>query len=331
MPQQWPQTQVDQRTFGAQIQRTLDDLNRPSLQGQVTSYLQDAMRFWQRKPFFFTDADNSAPLQWQASVIATHGCTIQYTSTSVNPGVTYAFVAANYGITGTTQPNFESIIGQTFVIPPQSTYPPTTLPPPPIGTPGTIVDNGGPSIITPPNTLPGIIWINNGPILGGFHANPQLSTLYGVNQYYLPIDLIAFTRVEVTWARTIRLEMAPASYQELRDMDVIRPTPPTTYPTVYCYYQEQLYLWPYPVGLYPITFSYRSAPIIAQNATDTNVWTTTAEAMVRHYAEGRINEALIGDQQMAQMCYDLANQEFLQLQQQTSQRDVRAGIPPSDW
>jgi hypothetical protein len=184
-------------------------------------------------------------------------------------------------------------------------------------------DNAGPPT--------GVRWLNNGQLLGGYAANPQLSTVYAVNQYELPIDLVAFTRVEITWARTIRLELAPASYKELRDLDVIRPTPPTTYPTTYAYYRQRLYLWPYPVGQYPITFSYRSAPPIAQLAGDSNVWTTTAEAMIRHHADARISEAIIGDQQMAQMYMDLANSEFLDLQQQTSQRDVRAGIPPSDW
>lgn len=320
MAQLWPQTQVDGRTFGQLIQRTLDDLNRPQLQGIVTSYLQDSMRFWQRKPFFFTDADNSDPLTWAVSQIAVRGTTIQYTSAN---GTTYRFVAANAGTTDpATQPAFDSVLNTPFTfVPPGGTIPP--IPPPPAGTPGTIDDNGG-----PPN---GIRWLNDGPLIGGYHANPQLSTVYNVNEYDLPIDLIAFTRVEITWARTIRVELAPQSYAELRDYDMIRPTPPTTYPTMYAYYRNRLYVWPYPVAQYPITFSYRSAPVIAVNAPDSNIWTTQAESMVRHYAEGRINEAVIGDQQMAQLCFDLANQEFLDLQQQTSQRDVRAGIPPSDW
>ena len=316
MAQLWPQTQADQRTFGAQQQRTLDDLNRPNLQGVVTSYLQDSMRFWQRKPFFFTSADNTDPLAWQANVYATQGCTIQYLSSN---GTTYAFVAANAGMTDpATQPNFEAIVNQTFAVPPQSAIPPRTLPPPPPGTPGTLQDNQ-------------ITWLNNGPILGGFRRNTQLSTVYAINQYVVPIDLVAFTRIEVTWANTNRNELAPLSYGELRNLDVVGPSPPTTYPTAYAYYHGQVYLWPYPIGQYPLTLSYRSAPVLATQATDVNIWTTTAEAMVRHYAEGRINEVVVGDQAMAQMCYDLANQEFLDLQQQTSQRDVRAGIPPSDW
>jgi hypothetical protein len=318
MPQQWPETRVDQRTFGMLQQRTLDDLNRPQLAGIVTSYLQDSMRFWQRKPFFFNDADNTAVLNWQASVYATRGCTIQYRSTTYNPGVVYNFVASSAGLTGTAQPNFEAVLAAPFVPPPANTSPPPPQPPPAVGTPGTVQDNQ-------------VIWLNNGRIIGGFGSNPQLNTVYGVNEYALPIDLVAFTRVEITWAGTMRLELAPLSYRELRDLDVIRPTPPTTYPTVYAYYQERLYVWPYPVAQYPITFSYRSAPPIAVNATDVNIWTTQAEAMVRHYAESRINEAVIGDQQMAQLYLDLATQEFLDLQQQGSQRDVRSGIPPSIW
>lgn len=319
MAQQWPQSQVDNRTFGQLISRTLDDLNRPQLQGIVTSYLQDSMRFWQRKPFFFTDSDNGAPLTWQPGQIATRGTTIQFTAAT---GLVYNFVAANHGTTGATAPNFASIINLPFT-PPVSLGHPPPLPPPPLGTAGTIDDNGGPPT--------GIRWLNNGLIIGGFRANPQLSTLYHVNEYELPIDLVAFTRVECTWARTIRIELAPYSYAELRGLDMIRPTPPTTYPTLYAYYMSKLYVWPYPVGLYPITLSYRSAPPIAQLSDDVNIWTTQGEAMVRHYAEARINEAVTGDQQMAQLCFDLANQEFLDLQQQTSQRDVRAGIPPSIW
>jgi len=321
MSQQWPQIQADQRTFGALQQRTLDDLNRPNLQGVVTSYLQDAMRYWQRRPFFFTDTDNSASLVWTASVQTTAGTTIQYTDPS---GVQWNFVAANAGLTDpATQPNFQSVINTPFVVPPASAGQ-VPIPPPPAGTAGTIDDAGGPS-------AGGVRWINNGQIIGGFHANTQLTTLYNRNQYDPPIDLVAFTRVECTWARTMRVELAPCSYAELRDMDMIRPTPPTTYPTFYAYYQNQLYVWPYPIGLYPLTYSYRSAPSIAQNAGDVNIWTTAAEAMTRHYAEGRILEVVVGDQQMAQMAFDVANQEFLDLQQQTSQRDVRHGIPPSDW
>lgn len=317
MSQQWPNSQVDTRNFGQQIQRTLDDLNRPTLQNIVVAYLQDAMRFWQRKPFFYTDIDNTTPLLWTASVNTVTGTTIQYTSTTFNPGVVYNFVCGNLGKTGTVQPNFESVLNTIFVTPAGTGFPPA-LPPPPAGTGGTVVDGT-------------VIWLNNGPTIGGFAANTQLTTLYNVNQYDPPIDLISFTRVEVTWAATIRQEMQPLSYDELRNLDVIRPTPPTTYPTNYCYYQQNLYLWPYPVSLYPITLSYRSAPPLAVLPTDSNIWTTQAEAMVRHYAESRVQAVVIGDQAMADMTLQRAMDEYYDLQQETSQVDVRAPIPPSEW
>ena len=280
------------------------------------------MRYWQRRPFFFTDTDNTAPLSWTAAVNTTLGTTIQYKSVSFNPGQVYNMVALNAGLTGSVAPNFESILGTVFTVPAMTGNPPP-LPPPASGTAGTINDNGG--------APTGVIWANNGPITGGFAANTQITTVYNVNQYTPPIDLIEWTRLEVTWQGTIRFEMQPLSYQQLRDYDVIRPTPPTTYPTFYCIYQSLIYLWPYPVGLYPITLSYRSAPTIAQQATDSNIWTSQAEALIRHYAEGRICEAVIGDQAMSQFYYDLAQKEFLVLQQQTSAQDVRAGVPGDIW
>ena len=69
MSQEWAATTPDQRTFGAQIGRLLDDLNKPDLSGQAQSYLQDAARYFQRKPFFFNESDNSAVPGWgQTSV-----------------------------------------------------------------------------------------------------------------------------------------------------------------------------------------------------------------------------------------------------------------------
>jgi hypothetical protein len=307
--QQWPLSQVDARTFGQQQSRALDDLNRPTLGGIVTSYLQESMRYWQRKPFFFSDTDNTTPLQWTASVQTTLGTTIQV----LVANVTYNFVAANAGLTGTTQPNFASVVGTLFTVPPGN-----SIPPPPPGTAGTIVDNA-------------VTWMNAGPLLGGFGRNTQLTTVYRVNQYVPPIDLVAFTRVECTWASLTRVELDPLSYEQLRNLDVIGPTPPTTYPTKYCWYQGQFYIWPYAIGLYPLTISYRSAPPIATQANDVNYWTTQGEALVRYYAEGRIQEIIIGDQAMAQMCYARAADEYLVLQQQGTQQDVRAGIPPSAW
>lgn len=303
MPQQWPATAVDNRNFGQQIQRLLDDINRPNLAAQASAYLQDSMRFYQRKPFFFSDTDNTAVLNWQSHTIVTQGTTV------IDPFGNNYWVALNAGTTGALM---VFPVGGPVFAPPGT----NALPPPPLGTPGTIGDNG-------------IIWANNGPVLPGVYA--QLSTVYNINQLTMPIDLVAFSRVEVTWQLTQRIEMQPISYGELRDYDMIRPTPPATYPTWYCWYQQQLYLWPYPAGLYPVTLSYRTAPMLAQLPTDSNFWTTTAEAMIRYDAEGRIQRELIHDEEAAQTCFASADVEYKVLQQQTSQQDVRHGITPDIW
>lgn len=308
--QQWAPTAADNRDFGQQIQRVLDDLNRPNLAQQASAYLQDSMRFYQRKPFFFSDTDNTAVLSYQNNVIVTQGTTIIATPIGGSPSY---FVALNAG-TGPTMPSSHPIWPNTVFQVPQD----NSQPPPPAPLPaGAVFDNNG------------IVWANNGLVEVGVYT--QLSTVYNVNQLTMPIDLVAFTRVEVTWQLTQRIEMQPISYGELRDYDMIRPTPPATYPTFYCWYQQQLYLWPYPVGLFPVTLSYRSAPALAQNTIDSNFWTTTAEALIRYEAEARMSRGLLGDEQMAETYFALARQEYMVLQQQTSQQDVRHQITPDVW
>ena len=309
MAQQWQSTQVDNRNFGQQIQRVLDDLNRPDLAAQAPAYLQDAMRFFQRKPFFFSDTDNTAVLSWQPNTIVTQGTTIIALPLGSTP--TY-FVALNPGTTG--GPSTPAWPTTVFQVPSGNQQ--NQQPPPPVGTPGTVLDNN-------------VIWANNGTTDVGVYT--QLSTVYNINQLTMPIDLVAFTRVEVTWQLTQRIEMQPLDYRALRDYDMIRPTPPATYPSWYAWYQQQIYLWPYPAGLYPVTLSYRTAPPLAQLTTDSNFWTTIAEALIRYEANARISRGLIGDEQMAQMYFNLARQEYLVLQQQTSQQDVRAPIAPDVW
>lgn len=264
------------------------------------------MRFYARKPFFFSDTDNTSVLSYANSVIVTQGTTIIATPAGGSP--TY-FVALNAGVTSNVgTPVWPNTV---FQVPQDNSQPP-----PAPGTAGTIDDNG-------------IIWANNGTTDVGVYT--QLSTVYNINQLVMPIDLIAFTRVEVTWQLTQRIEMQPLSYGELRNNDMIRPTPPATYPTWYCWYQQQLYVWPYPAGLYPVTLSYRGSPPLAQLTTDSNVWTTQAEALIRYEAEGRMQREVIHDEEAAQTCFAMSRQEFLALQSQDSQQNVRAPITPDIW
>jgi len=308
MPSEWTSQQVDNRTFGDQWSRVLDDLNKPDFLVQAQQYLQDAMRFFSRRPFFFNDFDNTNVPVWAPSTIYTQGATIQ---ASVG-GTIYSFVAMNQGTSGLVAPTWPTTL---FVAPT------TGFPPPPVGTAGTVIENGGPPT--------GILWANTGPFQLGMTTG--FTTVYQINQYILPIDLIMLRRVEVTWAGNLRIGMVEIPYDELRDYDVIRPFSPATYPAWFAWYQQQLYFWPYPVAQFPITLSYRGAPPIPVKATDSNIWTTQAEACIRYHAEGRLYKLLIHDEVAAQDCFQMAEEEYRQLVTQGAEQTKIQGIVPSEW
>lgn len=308
MPSEWPLSQNDVRTFGTQIQRVADDLNRPDLLSVIPSYLQDAMRWYQRKTFFFNDTDNSAVPTYQNNVFVTQGASIQ-----VNVGGTvYNFVALTSGVTmAAGQPSWPTA---------PFTTPTLVFPPPPVGTVGTVIDNPGPNQI---------VWANNGTYQQG--STTGWSTVYYIGQYQPPIDLIKINLLEVTWQGNIRIPMTEVPYALLRAWDTIRPFPPATYPSWYAWYQQQIYFWPYANGQYPITLSYRSAPPLANAPGDTNIWTTSFEAGIRYYAEGLIQQNLIHDKQAADDCFALSAIEFTNIQSQKVAQEDSVGLVPSEW
>src|SRR5262249_19337702 len=150
------------------------DLNRPDLQNIVTQYLQDAMRYFQRKAFFFSEFDNTLVPGWAASTWNPQGSTIQAISPA--DGNVYVFVALQVGaqLTGTTQPIWPNTI---FSAPTQGQAGQSTtqFPPPPLPTPGVIQDNN-------------VIWANVAQYQPYVFTN--LSTVYNINQYVPPIDYV---------------------------------------------------------------------------------------------------------------------------------------------
>jgi hypothetical protein len=306
-------TQVDSRTFGTQIQRLADDLNRPDLINICTQYLQDAMRYFQRRPFFFNETDNSVVPNWAASTITPQGTCVQ--GGIISSGTIGVFCALNAGITGVVQPTWPSTV---FTVPADT---PPVFPPPPSGTAGTVQDNT-------------VLWANIGTYQPqGSGIFTALSTVYNVNQYQPPIDYVSPSMVEVVWSGNIRKEMQKISYQELRGYDVIRPSPPYSYPTMWAYFQQQIYLWPYPNAFYAITLSYRAAPTLVQGTNDSNFWTTIAERLIRKYAQASICREVLGDQSAAQIAMSAATEELSALRSQgiMTQNAGSAGITASDW
>jgi hypothetical protein len=300
--------QLDTRSFGTQQARLLDDLNRPDFGNIVINYLQDAMRYFQRKAFFFNNTDNTAQPTWAANTFYPQGSTI----TASTGGTTYTFIALQNGVgqSGGSPPVWPATV---FTIPEDVT--PTPYPPPAIGTAGTVVDNT-------------VFWANAAVWTQGIWT--QLATVYNINQYLPPIDYVAPTLVEVTWSQNIREQMQKISYEELRSYDVIRPSPPNSYPTMWAWYQEQIYLWPYPNGFYSLTLSYRASPPLVQGADDTNFWTTKAERLIRKYAQASIEREVLKDQEAATASMGAVAEELSVLKSQAIAQEMYA-ITPSSW
>lgn len=314
MAQEWSLVQSDQRNFGTMQTRLLDDLNRPDLSQFAPTYIQDAIRFYSRKPFFFSEMDNTSVPFWgnapatgtpTPNLIYTQGATITDVASDNNQ---YVFVNLIAGTADATRPVFTPIL-----------YAPAAQSSPPVFNPtsaGTTVDGG-------------CLWATVAPWRPGIWT--QLATVPFQNQYVPPIDYIAPRIVEVTWAGSMRIGMTKITYKELREYDVIRYSPPTTYPTWWAWFQQQIYFWPYPVGFYPITLSYTTAPALPRTATDVNFWTTQAEALIRYEAAARICWAVLGDMEGAQRYYLLAGREMSILMSQQTQQHSTQGIPPDVW
>lgn len=274
------------------------------------------MRFYQSKPFFFSEQDNSAVQVWTRSLVYPQGSTIQATI----GGIQCAVVALNAGTSGSSAPVFPI----TIFTPPFSQGAVLFVLPAP-GTPGTVIDNSGPNQI---------MWATVG--LWTSTLWTQLSTVYSVNQYTMPFGYISPDRLEITTANLRRGSgngFEWCAYNVLRDYDVVQPSPITAYPTLWSWYQQQLYLWPYPNGFFPLTVSFRYGPPVLTQPNQSNFWTTVAEPMIRAEAAARMALALIHDPDAAEHYKVLAKLEEAKLRSQAIQQrsPSSSGIPASTW
>lgn len=301
---------ADSRTFGDLIQRVLLDLHRPDLLQLAPDYIRDAIRYYSRMPFFFNQIDNTNIGGWQASLYYPQGTTIIETASDLNQ---YIFVALTAGTNGSTIPVFTPTIFQ------------------PNGVPGINFAPGDPGV-----TQDGTIywatvqqWTPSTDGATNFFWT-QLSTVPTFNQYVGPLDYVAPYRVEIT-IPNLRFSLTKQSYDDLRNWDVIRPSPTTAYPTDWAWFQNQIYIWPYPVSFYPLTLSYYTAPPVPVNMTDSNFWTTTAESLIRAYTRARINAEVLRDVEAAQADQAVAKLEFDALKLEEVAQNQTGNIPPDYW
>lgn len=298
---------LDSRTFGDLILQLLKDLNKPNLQDDAPTYLRDAIRYFSRQPFLFSEIDNASVLGWQASLYVPQGYTILATADN---GLPYIFVNLVSGLNGTgSQPVFDHNLFTTANAP--NIFQPAQV--------GTTVDGAITWATIAPwpttNGSPNRYWT-------------QLSTVPMVNQYAPPVDYVAPYLIEVT-AAGLRVPLYKRTYSYIRGLDVIRPAPITVYPTDWTFFQEQIYTWPYPNGFYPLTLSYYTAPFPPVLTTDSNFWTTRAERMIRKYASALIQSEIIRDDESAAKDFAAAKMEERSFQRQASEQNS-GPIPPSD-
>jgi hypothetical protein len=310
MPQAYDPNSADVRTFGDQIARLDADLKRPDLLGDIPDYLRDAIRFHSRNPFFFTQIDNSNIGPWAPSLQVTRGYTIYDVASDASK---YIFVALNDGLVGTGSiPSFTPVIFQPRRVAGRVFQ---------AGDAGTTVDNQ----VTWATVR---AWTENTDGAIDFYWT-QLTTVPTFNKYTPPIDYAAPYRVEVT-IPSLRYELGKTSYNALRNVDVIRPAPITVYPADYAWFSQKIFLWPYPVGFYPLTLSYYTAPFPPRMVNESNFWTTTAERLIRKYAAALLESEVIRDDASAAKDFQAAAEELKSIKSLESEQ-ISGPIPPSDW
>ena len=120
-----------------------------------------------------------------------------------------------------------------------------------------------------------------------------LNTAANDEFYALPSDFLQIDSLRITYNEENDV-LAPRSYRYIDDRSQI-----TGEPTVYAIYRDQLRLYPIPDQVYPLTMAYIYRPAALSGDTDSNVWTTDAEELIRGAAARRLCLTVIRDPQAA--------------------------------
>lgn len=140
-----------------------------------------------------------------------------------------------------------------------------------------------------------------------------LTTSSSLAYYAWPTDLIEIDSVVAYDSSGTSYELEPTSFQKMNAYDG-----GTTFgqPYEYSTYNKQLRLYPVPDATYTIVVSHQYSPATLSATTDTNPWTTEAEALIRartlKYCAARFK-----DYDAAQMYQQMEQQEYERLKNQT--------------
>jgi len=103
-------------------------------------------------------------------------------------------------------------------------------------------------------------------------------------------------RITISTTEFVRLERVPYTYLEEVNLGG---TAFTGVPAQFAYYAQQIRLYPVPDAVYTITVSGVFPLTALSGSTDTNVWTTQMEDLIRYRAKWDIYSNLIGNLELA--------------------------------
>lgn len=141
-----------------------------------------------------------------------------------------------------------------------------------------------------------------------------LTTSSSLAYYAWPSDLIETDSVLCTDSAGTKYELEPVSFQEMNAFD-----PGNAYgqPCYYSTYNKQFRLYPVPDATYTIIVSHQYAPATLSASTDTNPWTTEAEALIRARTLKYLAGVRFKDYEAAKVYEEMERQELERLKKQT--------------
>lgn len=141
-----------------------------------------------------------------------------------------------------------------------------------------------------------------------------LTTTPSLAYYSWPTDLIEVDSIVAYDTSGTSYELDPISFQEMNAMD-----PGNAYgqPYYYSTYGKQFRFWPSPDATYTVVVSHQYSPATLSASTDTNVWTTEAEALIRARTLKYLAGVRFKDFESARVYEEMERQELDRLKRQT--------------
>ena len=162
-----------------------------------------------------------------------------------------------------------------------------------------------------------VFWFNK--------TEATLNTAAGDEYYALPSDFLQVDSLRITYNEENDV-LTERSYKYIDDRSIIQGEP-----TVFAIHREQLRLYPIPDQVYPLTMAYVYRPAALVNDTDSNVWTTDAEELIRSSACRNLCLTVIRDPQYATLWAGVESSALRALQRRTALSTTTGTIHPSGF